>query len=363
MPFDVTRIFTSSDSKLLNAIEAIDKGVIGIALVVDSDKKLLGTIVDGDIRRAILRGNTGDTPVQTILDAKPTAYRTPVSALQGTDRQELLRMMHQRSVRHIPIVDAGGVVVDLFTVFDVISHEQEIEKLPIRAVVMAGGIGSRLRPLTYDIPKPMLPVGGHPLLEWILSHLRDNGIEKFYLTTHYKSEIIQDYFKDGEELNISIEYIDEKQLTGTAGSLALLEDWSTPILVINGDILTRVDVRAMWNYHQDNDAMMTVAMRSYDVTIPYGTINLEGTNIKGITEKPTIQSFVSAGIYIIEPKAQSHLKPQNEYFDMPDLISNLIESGHTISGFPLTEYWLDIGQHQQYEQAQNDIKILFPDII
>ncbi|GAB5491165.1 MAG: nucleotidyltransferase family protein [Phototrophicaceae bacterium] len=348
------KILVNLDSTLKDAIASLEAGQTGIILVVDGQQKLVGTIVDGDIRRAILNELTSSSPIQKILDQKPERYRVPISAHMNTDPSVLVRTMKEKSVRHIPLLDDEGTVVDLYSIFDIIENKS-VEPLPIDACIMVGGIGSRLRPLTNDTPKPMLEVGGRPMLEWIIESLTKQGVNDFYLATHYKAEVIRNHFRDGSQLGINIQYVHEEHLTGTAGPLSKIKDWKRPLLVSNGDILTRVNFQEMWRYHQETNAMMTVGMREYTVTIPYGTLELDGTQIKDIHEKPSIVSFVNAGMYILDPSVVEYLEDEDAYLDMPDLIMKLINDSKTVSGFPITEYWLDIGQHRQFEQAQKDI--------
>ncbi|MGB1287713.1 MAG: nucleotidyltransferase family protein, partial [Aggregatilineales bacterium] len=277
------------------------------------------------------------------------------SAPQNLDQTSLLDLMKKHGIRQIPLVDDENRVVDLFVLEDILGSRDSAEKLPITAVIMAGGLGTRLRPLTYDVPKPMLPLAGRPMLEWIIEGLNRSGIEDFIITTFHRAEVITEHFGDGSTLDVNIDYVHETTLTGTAGALSSLENWNRAIMVINGDILTKVDFAKMWHFHQSNNAKMSVAIREHQVTIPYGTIELDDARITQILEKPTIQSFINAGIYIISPETKQYFPPKNEFFDMTDLIERLIENDEPVVGFPITEYWLDIGQHHQYEQARSDV--------
>jgi NDP-sugar pyrophosphorylase family protein len=221
-------------------------------------------------------------------------------------------------------------------------------------MVMAGGYGTRLRPLTDETPKPMLPIGSRPLLELIVSQLRDAGIRKVNLATHYKSEVITEHFKDGSDFGVDIRYVKEDQPLGTAGALSLLEDSDEPLLVVNGDILTRVDFRAMLNFHREHNADLTVAVRQYEFRVPYGVIEADGVWIKGISEKPVVRQFINAGIYLLSPSVRAVI-PNGQHFDIPDLVHRLIEEGRPVVCFPVREYWLDIGKADQYDQAKSDV--------
>ncbi len=331
-------------------MEQIEANGQAIALVLDEDGRLQATVTDGDIRRAILNQADLDQPIQQLLEKTPPALgRGPVTAPQGTSPGELLRLMSEFSIRHIPIVDSSDQVLEISLLSDLI----QVQQLPVTAVVMAGGLGSRLRPLTENLPKPMLPVAGRPVMELIIEQLRKAGIRQVNLTTHFKSEVIHDHFGDGRNFGVDIEYVEEDQPLGTAGSLSLLQESDDPLLVINGDILTKVDFRAMVDFHHEHTAEMTVAVRPHEMQVPYGVVETDGAMITGITEKPTLRHFINAGIYLLNPSV-CRLVPEGEKYDMPDLIQRLINEGQRVASFPVHEYWLDIGQIQDYEQAQAD---------
>jgi len=222
-------------------------------------------------------------------------------------------------------------------------------------VIMAGGYGKRLRPLTEDLPKPMLPIGGRPLMERIIGQLKDVGIRQVNVTTLYKPEKIKDYFGNGEAFGINLNYIHESEPLGTGGALGLLPKTEEPLLVINGDILTQVDFRAMLDYHREHKADMTVAVRQFGIQVPYGVVECDGPNIRSLREKPEMTFFVNAGIYLLDPPVFNFI-PSGERFNMTDLIQWLLDAGRTVVSFPVREYWLDIGQTADYEQAKMDIE-------
>ncbi len=349
MTKDLELFLVGPTTPINQAIERIDRNSKGIVLVTDSQCHLLGTITDGDIRRTILAGIALDHPVSLILDRKNN--RTPLSAPQGTPNGELLKLMQQHVIHQLPLLDAEQRVVDLVTL-DELMPEQF---LPIQAVVMAGGFGKRLYPLTDETPKPMLPVGDRPLMEHIIDQLRDAGIEKVNVTTHFMPEKIKKHFGNGQDFGVNIEYVSEDRPLGTAGALGLMEKPDQPMLVINGDILTKVDFRSMLDFHREHQADLTVAVRRYDLQIPYGVIETEGVKITQVREKPLYTFFVNAGIYLLEPNVYQFI-PNNERFDMTDLIDRLIAEGRTVISFPIREYWLDIGQPDDYKQAQEDLQ-------
>ncbi len=334
------------------AIACMDRNERGIALVVDNERRLIGTITDGDVRRAMLAGLNLDTPITELLARKANSpYAQPVTAPVGTERGALLRLMQERRVRQVPLLDEEQRVVDHVTLEELLPDEV----LPLQAVVMAGGFGTRLHPLTGDVPKPMLPVGSKPLMERIVEHLQALGIRRVSVTTHYKHETIAEHFGDGSRFGVEIQYVNEENPLGTAGALGLMEAPQETLLVINGDILTHLDFRAMFSYHRDYRADLTVGVRQYGLQVPYGVVECEGVSVRRLTEKPLLNFFVNAGIYLLEPAVHSYI-PSGQRFDMTDVIQRLLEEGRSVVSFPIREYWLDIGQPSDYEQAQEDVK-------
>lgn len=345
-------LFISPDYSILAAMECVDRGACGIALVVDQESHLLGTVTDGDVRRAILSGKDLESPVSELLVSKiSTQYPKPITTQLGAKRETLLELLHQNHLRQLPILDNDNKVVDLVMIDDLIPAQD----LPLQAVIMAGGLGTRLRPLTEDLPKPMLPLGGKPLMERMIKQLRQVGIRRVNVTTNYKPERISDYFGDGSSFGVELNYVNEYKPLGTGGALGLIDTPTEPMLVINGDILTQVDFRAMLAYHQEQRAVMTVGVRQYDIKVPYGVIECEGSRVCALKEKPRINLLVNAGIYLLEPKVYKFI-PNGEHFNMTDLIQWLLDSNYIVASFPIIEYWLDIGQHADYEQAQNDMQ-------
>jgi dTDP-glucose pyrophosphorylase/CBS domain-containing protein len=350
--FKCESLFVSKETPLREAVATIERNHIGIALVVDDDRHLIGTVTDGDIRRAILEGTSLDSLVSEVLNKKINSlYPKPVTAPVGTKETELLRIMQEFTIHQLPLIGDDGRVEDLVTIDELIPRQP----LPIQAVVMAGGIGRRLSPLTKKIPKSMLPIGGQPLMEHIISQLSKVGIQHVTISTHFMSKKIVDHFSDGLKYGVHIEYVSEDQPLGTAGALGLIKMPDQPILVINGDILTNIDFRAMLSFHREQNADLTVAVREYKLQVPYGIIKTSGIHVEQIQEKPVYNFFVNAGIYLLEPSVL-RLINTSEYLDMTDLIKRMIAEGKSIISFPIIEYWLDIGQHENYLQAQKDFK-------
>jgi len=349
---DLSRLLIRPDASLREVMACLDRNAKGIALVVDQEQRLIGTVTDGDLRRAVLAGLNLDLSVRTLLERRSgTPYPTPVTASAETSDAELLRMMNESGLRHIPLVDEGGHIVDVALLSDLVKEYE----LPLRAVVMAGGYGTRLRPLTEDIPKPMLPVGDRPLMHVIIDQLRSAGIRRVHVATHYQPERIRSYFGDGEDFGVELSYVREDRPLGTAGALGLLTASEEPLLVINGDILARVDFRAMLEHHREHRADMTMAVRQYGVRLPYGVVESDGAHVRRIREKPNLAFLVNAGIYLLEPATIRHI-PSGERFDMTELIQRLLDRGRPVVSFPIVGYWLDIGNHGDYVQAQEDVK-------
>lgn len=352
MTIDVDSLLVPSDASIRDVVARIDSGGVGIALVTAPDRRLVGTVTDGDIRRAVLAGAGLGDPVNVLLERQRSEpYPTPFTAPIGTSSDELLHLMNEHTIRHIPLVDDQGRVVELALLSELVREYE----LPLRAVVMAGGYGMRLRPLTDNVPKPMLPVGERPLLELIVDQLRDAGVRRVNVTTHYRGEEIERHFGDGQDFGVEIHYVPEEEPLGTAGALALLEESDEPLLVMNGDILTRVDFRALLQFHREHDADMTVAVRPYEVQVPYGIVETDGLRVVGISEKPVVRHFVNAGIYVLSPRACRYV-PAGERHDMPDLMEQLLADALRVISFPIHEYWLDIGQPEAYERAQRELE-------
>lgn len=331
-----------SNGTIGDAIARIDSGGMQITLVVDGDGKLLGTITDGDVRRGLLRGLTLSDP------ALDVANRSPTTVGPRDDRSSILTLMKRKLVHQIPLVDELGHVVGLETLDEMLLPPRRDNLI----VLMAGGEGIRLRPLTNEIPKPMLPVGDKPMLESIVENFSSYGFWRFCIAVNYKAEFIERHFGDGKKWDVEIEYLRESQKLGTAGALSLIQNApSEPILVMNADILTKVDFGSILNFHQENRATATLCVREYSHIVPYGVVQMDGNGVLKIEEKPTRSSLVSAGIYVLDPGVLGQLR-SGEHLDMPELLERLLKNGQSVAGFPIHEYWLDIGRHEDLQSAQ-----------
>jgi dTDP-glucose pyrophosphorylase/CBS domain-containing protein len=348
---DVSLLHVRRDTSIREAIAVIDRsGRVSLALLVDDQHRLVATITDGDIRRATLAGLSIDAPVEQMLPLKATLPNPePVTAPVGIDSASALALMQARRVRQLPIVDADRRVVDVMLLADLIKQPPE----SLRAVIMAGGFGTRLRPLTENLPKPMLPVGGRPLMERIVGRLRESGIDHIVVTTHYKPEKIVEHFGDGSNFDVTMTYVQEDVPLGTGGALGLLQNLDEPLLVINGDILTDVDFGALRDYHREYGADLTVGVRRYTISVPYGVVENQGARVMRIDEKPEMTFFVNAGIYLLEPCVFDYVGRGVRLY-MTDLIQTVIEAGLVVVSFPVHEYWMDVGRTDDYMQAQAD---------
>lgn len=322
----------------------IDRGSAQIALVIDGERRLLGTVTDGDIRRALLRGEGFETPVEHVMHRK---FRSlPAMADEG----EALALMRRETLHQIPAIDVHGKVVRLFLLEDLIKPKT----LPNPVVIMAGGEGRRLGPLTKNCPKPMLCVGGKPLLEIIIEQCIEAGFLDFYLAVNYLKKQIQDHFEDGARWKVRIQYLEEDKPLGTAGALSLLPKQPTdPLLVLNGDVLTRVDYTRLLRFHAEQNAAATLCVREHTTQIPYGVVRLDDLRVLTLEEKPVLSHYVNAGIYLLDP-GLLELVPDDSFFDMPQLLERAMEAHHRVSAFPIHEYWLDVGLPETLERAHGE---------
>lgn len=344
---DWTLIAVEPESSVKHTLEVMDRAALQITLVIAADQTLVGTVTDGDIRRGLLAGFGLESEIQNVMNKQPTLGLENESVLVWQKR------IAKHQLRHLPIVTQAKKILGLFY------QKQTPSVLPNAVVLMLGGMGTRLRPLTENIPKPMLQVGNQPILETIVRHIAEQGFEEFYFCINYLGQQIRDYFGDGEAFGVRIHYVEETERMGTAGALSLLpEKLTEPFIVMNGDLLTKIDLKALLKFHQDNDDIISACMREYSQQVPYGVIEMEGHQINQLVEKPIYRYFVNAGIYAISPKALD-LMPPNEFYDMTTLIEKALVDKKAVGGFPLTEYWMDIGQMPDYYQAQADYEVHF----
>jgi dTDP-glucose pyrophosphorylase/CBS domain-containing protein len=341
------KVMVPPSAAIRDAVEAIDAGAVEIALVVDEERRLLGTITDGDVRRAMLRGVDLDGPIDEVI------HREPVTASTGAAREELLGLMTERGVEQIPLVDDDGRVEQLAFLREIVAAEEAGPDSPV--VVMAGGEGQRLRPLTEDRPKPMLEIGGRPLLETTLDQVREAGFSRVLIAVNYKADQIQEHFGSGESRGLEISYIREEEAMGSAGAIRLAPgELDRPFILINGDLLTKVNLGALLRFHREEGNAITVGVRKFKLQIPYGVVEIEGTAVTEMKEKPQMEVFVNAGVYAVSPEAVALVPEDRDFFHATDIVNLALDAGRRVGSFPIREYWLDIGHLSDYERAEDD---------
>jgi dTDP-glucose pyrophosphorylase len=344
-------VLIDSERSILDVMRLLTETQMQITMVVDSNRKLLGVVCDGDIRRALLRGLS----LTASLTADSVINASPYTVLQGTPDAAIIEAFEKSKVTRLPILDAAGVVVGLAKLEEFLSPPKRTNPV----VVMAGGRGIRMMPLTERTPKPMLPIGGKPMLETILRNFMSHGFRDFYLCVNYLSSRIKDYFGDGSAWDISIQYIEEPEPLGTAGALRLLPPIAEPVIVTNADILTKLNFSNLLAHHIQRKAEATMCVKEYEHQIPYGVIRTQGDQIVGLEEKPVHRFFVNAGIYVVNPSTWQEI-PARKTYHITDLFSCMIANDDVVTSvFPVHEYWLDVGRMSDYEKAQVDYELLF----
>lgn len=347
---DYKKVLLAPGATIRQALNIIDSGSMKIALVADENERLLGTLTDGDIRRAILRGGGLDDGIEGVYSCTPTTCGV------NDPKEKILQLAVSHKLYQIPVLDADGRIVGIVEVDELLQPAHRSNKV----VIMAGGLGARLSPLTDSTPKPMLHVGNKPILETIIENFAKYGYTDIILSVSYKSHVIEDYFGDGSKFGVNIEFVHESKRMGTAGALGLVrERLMEPFFVMNGDLLTNVNFDHLHDYHVSHDAAATMAVREYDFQVPYGVVNVQNGYIASIEEKPVHKFFVSAGIYMLSPQALEHV-PVDEFYDMPSLFEALIANQQAAVSFPIREYWLDIGRISDFERANNEYDGIFP---
>ncbi len=340
---DISVFQINPAARLVDAVACIERGGRRMALVTDDAGRLIGTVADGDVRRGLLRGLTLDAPVSEVMNPHPRL------ALVGTPPAEMMRMMRVMKLLQVPIVDDQGRVVDLFTADVYPVHRKRTN----RVVLMAGGLGTRLRPLTETVPKPMIEVGGKPMLQVILESFISQGFTRFTISVNYLGDMIRRHFGDGHRWDVEIEYLEDgKQSLGTAGCLRLLpERPAEPIIVMNGDVLTSIDFHQMLDFHVDTRSLATMGVYEQLVELPFGVLDVEDNRIRAVREKPSQRFLINAGIYVLDAAALDRLPPDRP-FDMPNLFDALIQEGRPPLAYFIWENWLDVGRPQDLERAQ-----------
>lgn len=339
----------SENVSIKKALEVIDNGTMRIAIVVDNCNRLLGIINDGDIRRALLKGYSLNMSIIDIYQRNPSVCKI-------TDTKEhIIKTAIKNKVYQIPIINESNIVVYIEDLATLLSGRIRKNKV----VIMAGGLGTRLKPLTDDIPKPLLKVGTKPILETIIENFANYGFKEIIISVNYKANMIKEYFKDGSDFGVKISYLEEDRRLGTAGALSLIkEEIKEPFFVMNGDLLTNINFEHLLNFHLSSNSIATMCVREYEYQIPYGVIQIEKDEIRAIEEKPINKFFVNAGIYLLSNKVLNYI-PKDTFYDMPTLFQKLINEELKILSFPIHEYWLDIGRIVDYERANDEYSNVF----
>lgn len=336
------KLIFKENSTLKEAIQMLDRLGKGFLPIVDAENTLLGILTDGDIRRAILSGKS---------DLGEVMNKNPQKVLENTPYKKVIQTLRSIHRRHMPVVDENNKFVRVVSLDDI-----EFNLRKNKVVIMAGGLGTRLGNLTKETPKPMLEIGGTPLLEQLINSFVEYGFRDFLISVNYKAEVISDYFSDGQDFGVNISYLREKEKLGTAGSLSLIKSKiEEPFIVINGDVLTSLDYGDLLQYHVENNSFGTMCIKEYEHNIPYATVNTSSSKLLSIEEKPVIKFKVNSGIYVLEPEALEYI-PQNTFFDMPTLFEKAVEDKKSVYTYVMNDFWLDIGQIKDYDIANEHFK-------
>ncbi len=342
------KILVKKNDTIVSALEILNNSGTQFIAVVDDERKLLGAVTDGDIRRGLVRGVQIQDTVEKVMNTKPKTLKSNMS------RAAIIKTMKENDIRRIPLVNEKNIITNIVTLEELF----QAEKKDNHVVLMAGGLGSRLASLTADCPKPMLKIGGKPILETIIEIFKEHGFYKFIIAVNYKSEIIEDYFKDGSDLGIEITYLRENTRLGTAGALSLYKSNDLPFIVMNGDLLTKINFSDLIDFHISNKNAATMCLRQYEHQIPFGVVVTDQDRVLKIEEKPVRRYFVNAGIYVLNPEVLNKV-PTNTYYDMPTFFEDLIEKDQKVGAYPFYEYWIDIGRLDDYERAHTEFLEIF----
>ena len=340
-------LILNESSDFYDAIKKLDENGNGVLPIIDKEGFFVGLITDGDIRKAILNKT---------LDLEHIINKYPHTLLDTTTSSERIIFLKQSKRRHLPIVDKDNYLIDVFTL-----DELDFKVMPNPVVIMAGGLGSRLGELTKNTPKPMLKVGGVPLLETILISFMECGFFNFYISVNYKKEVIMDYFGNGSKWGADIKYLIEDKRLGTAGALSLIkETYKNPIIVTNGDVMTSMDYDSLLKHHVKQKSKVTMCVREYEYTIPYGVVEVEGYELLSLLEKPVKSFNINAGIYVIEPEIIDRI-PKDIFYDMTTFFEDIVKTNQRRCVFFLRDYWIDVGQVEELTQANMDVNIIMDD--
>jgi dTDP-glucose pyrophosphorylase len=342
---ELSKLLVPLDATLLEALRALDAGAESIVFVHDEGQRVVGTLTDGDIRRAILHSASLDARCLPSCMRKDFAFVTP-----ATGRAEVLDIMRARDIGQLPILDSAGCLIGLHTIGQIIA----VRERPNVAVILAGGRGSRLTPLTDSVPKPMLTVAGRPILERLVLHVMSHGLRRIYLSVNHLAQVIEAHFGDGSRFGCRIEYLHEDKPLGTGGPVGLLDPVpAQAVLVLNGDLVTQCDLGDLLDSHEAGQYAATIAVRPYSVQVPFGVVEVEGLRVVGVREKPTHRSLISAGLYVLSPEAIGMI-PKNEEFPITELFAKCLAEGLPVGAHVVDQEWLDVGRHEELTRARGE---------
>ena len=337
------------DDTMRRAREAIDESGLQMVAVIDRRRQLCGVITDSDVRRAILKGMSTEALAEDLMNKDPI-----VGALDQST-EDLISVMRAKRLHGVPIVDSQRQFIEI----KLLRNLEEPNKLSNRVVLMAGGLGTRLRPLTATTPKPLLKVGEKPIIQTQIERMRDAGFRHFYISVNYRGDMIKNFFEDGASFGVEISYLEEDERAGTAGALSLIEESLVdPLIVMNGDLLTKVDFNGLLEYHRAHRALATMCVKEYRYEVPFGVVETDEEKIIKISEKPIHEFFINAGIYALNAEVLTTI-PAATFYDMPHLFENLIKQDKNACAFPIIEYWADIGTESDFELANKDYQLNF----
>jgi dTDP-glucose pyrophosphorylase len=342
---ELSKLLVPLDATLFEALRVLDAGAESIIFVCDEKRRVVGSLTDGDIRRTILGGASLDARCLTSSMRKDFAFVTP-----ATGRAEVLDIMRARDIGQLPILDADGCLQGLHTIGQIIAAKAR----PNAAVIIAGGRGTRLSPLTDSMPKPMLRVAGRPILERLVLHVMSYGVRRIFLSVNYLAHVIEEHFGDGSRFGCRIEYLHEDKPLNTGGPVGLLDPVpAEAVLVLNGDLVTQCDIGRLLDFHEDGGYIATLAVRPYNVQIPFGVAEIEEQRLVGVREKPTQRFLINAGMYVLSPEA-IRMIPKNEEFPITDLFAKCLAEGSPVGAHVVEQEWLDVGRHEELTRARGD---------
>jgi len=343
---NIKDICHSATDTIEDALRTLERTHREIVLIVDDNERLVGTVTDGDIRRALLEQKAATCSLDAVMN------RSPLTGDPSMGNADLIRFMGAHRILQLPIVDENGIIIDVALLGDLVQEK----RLANKAVIMAGGQGRRLRPLTNDIPKPLLPIADRPILDIILDQLRSEGIDEVFIITHYKAEMIEGHIARSSYPGLKIHIVRETEPRGTAGGLALIRDYlEQPFIVMNADILTRLSFTKLLKAHIEKKAALSIVAKRREIQIPYGVIESDQEDaILSFTEKPVIAVNCNIGVYAMSPEVLASI-PNDGYFDITDLIDELQKRQVPLYEYPIEDYWIDIGRISDYERACEDM--------